>query len=367
MASAGHKYSLLKQTRQSAPLEFPGSASDAWLAGKTVLITGGASGFGEGFVRRWAAAGACIVLGDVNVPRGTALAEEVRKSTGNPNVHFQHCDVTSWPSQVSFFKAAVKLSPHGGIDTVVANAGIVDIKNEVENPKDLDAENPPPPNIDCLNVNLNGVVYTAHLALFYLQKNPGSKPADPNCDPETLVRDRHLLLLGSVAGFLPIPSQCLYGASKHAVMGLYRCLRSSVFVHGIRINMLCPYFIDTPLLTTGGRVVLAGGTIGKPEDVVEAATRFAADPRIVGRAVFVGPKLKVEVNDETGDFKLTEREDVQPKAIWELYPMDFDDSDLFQRNVVGMLNRAVEIRGWIGWASDILTLVGIRARKTLGL
>ena len=367
MASTGNKYPILKHTRQSAPLEFPGSANDAWLAGKTILVTGGASGFGEGFVRRWAAAGACVVLGDVNVPRGTALAEEVRQGTGNPNVHFQHCDVTSWPSQVSLFNAAVKLSPHGGIDTVVANAGIVDSKNEVENPKDLDAENPPPPNIDCLNVNLNGVIYTTHLAIFYLQKNPGSKPADPKCDPKTLTRDRHILLLGSVAGFLPLPGQCLYGASKHAVIGLYRCLRSSVFVHGIRINMLCPYFIDTPLLTAGGRILLAGGTIGKPEDVVEAGTRFAADPRIVGRAAFVGPRLKVELDDETGEMTLTQKEEVQPKAIWELYPMDFEDSDLFQRNLVGVLNRAVQLRGWTGWASDILTVVGNGVRKTLGL
>lgn len=367
MASTSHKYSIVKQTRQSAPLEFPGSANDAWLAGKTILITGGASGFGEGFVRRWAAAGASIVLGDVNVPRGTALAEEVRKSTGNPRVHFQHCDVTSWPSQVSLFRAALKLSPHGGIDTVVANAGIADVKNEVENPRDLDVDDPPPPNIDCLNVNLNGVVYTTYLAFFYLQKNPGSKPADPNCDPKTVVRDRHLLLIGSIAGFLPIPHHCLYGASKHAVLGLYRCLRSSVFVHGIRINMLSPYFIDTPLITTGGRIILAGGTIGKPEDVVEAGTRFAADPRIVGRAVFVGPKLKVEVNEETGDFNLTEREDVQPKAIWELYPMDFEDSDVFQRRVVGMLNRAAEMRGWIGWAMDFLILARNGVKRTLGL
>ena len=265
MAGMRKKYPVATLARQSPPLHFPWSADDSWLKSKTVLITGGASGFGEGFVRRWAAAGAAVVFCDVNIPRGTALAEEVRKTTGNPDVHFVQCDVASWPSQVALFKQAVKVSPHGGIDTVVANAGIADTKLEFENPQSLDAEEPPLPNLDCLNVNLNGVLYTTHLALFYLKKNPGSHPANPNCDPKQTPRDRHILLLGSFASLAPLPYQALYGASKHAVMGLYRCLRTSVFVHGIRINILCPYFIDTPLLTASSRVLLAGATLGTPE------------------------------------------------------------------------------------------------------
>ena len=265
MAGVAKKYPLANMARQSPPLDFPGSADDSWLKSKTVLITGGASGFGEGFVRRWAAAGAAVVFCDVNIRRGTALAEEVKKTTGNPHVHFVQCDVTSWSSQVALFKQAVKFSTHGGIDTVVANAGIADTKLEFENPQNLNAEQPPPPNLDCLNVNLNGVLYTTHLALFYLKNNPGSLPANPKCNPKQTPRDRHILLLGSVASFAPLPHQALYGASKHAVMGLYRCLRTSVFVHGIRINIICPYFIDTPLLTASGRILLAGATLGTPE------------------------------------------------------------------------------------------------------
>ena len=54
------------------------------------------------------------------------MIEDLRKTTGNRNHHYIHCDVTNWQSQVDFFKTAVKLSPSGGIDAVVANAGIVD-------------------------------------------------------------------------------------------------------------------------------------------------------------------------------------------------------------------------------------------------
>lgn len=95
--------------------------------------------------------------------------------------------------------------------------------------------------------------------------------------------------------------------------------------------MIAPYFIDTPMLTTGAKVIMAGGDIGKVEDVIEAATRFAADPRIVGRAVVVGPKLKLK-QDATGDWELAKAPgEGKEKFIWELYANDFEDSDLVQR------------------------------------
>jgi NAD(P)-dependent dehydrogenase (short-subunit alcohol dehydrogenase family) len=117
---------LVEITRQSAPVDTTAPYDASWVAGKTILITGGASGFGEGFSRHWAKNGANIVVGDIGDARGRAMIEDLRKTTGNRNHHYIHCDVTNWQSQVDFFKTAVKLSPSGGIDAVVANAGIVD-------------------------------------------------------------------------------------------------------------------------------------------------------------------------------------------------------------------------------------------------
>lgn len=325
------KFPLKEAIRQSPPLDFEGIADDSWVKDKTIIITGGASGLGAGFCSRWAAAGATIIIGDINVLGSEKLVQDVRKETANPNVHFVQCNVTDWKSQVDFFKSAVKLSSHNGIDAVVANAGIAKDDPGFENPRDLDQENPSAPDMSVLDVNLTGVAYTTHLALYYLKKNPGSSPANPNCQPATTRRDRHLLLISSCAGLLPIPGQAFYGASKHAVVGLYRNLRSTSFVHGIRVNMLAPYFIDTPILTTGAKVIMAGGDIGKVEDVVEAATRFAADPRIVGRAAAVGPKFKIK-QDADGNWELAkDPEEGMEKSVWELYPNDFEDSDLFQR------------------------------------
>ncbi len=360
------KYSLETAVHQSPYLDLDKAADDAWVKGKTILITGGASGFGAGYFKRWAEAGATVVIGDINIKKGDQLVRDVKKETGNTNLHFFHCDVTDWSSQVQFFKEAVKVSPHGGIDTVVANAGITDPDPKIETPVGLDGPNPPVPKLAVIDVNLTGVLYTTHLALFYLPRNPNSSPSNPDCDPEQTHRDRHLLLVSSMAGLCPIPAQTLYAVSKHAVVGLFRNLRSSSFMHGVRVNLICPYFIDTPIITTAGKMLLAGGAVGKPEDVVEAATRFAADPRIAGRAVVVGPKVKV-AQDEDGGMELVEKEDEagENKAIWEIYAHDFEDSDIFTRNVVRVLNRVAEIRGWAGWFSDMLAIVkqGLRGRN----
>lgn len=340
--------------RQSPPLDTRNIIDDSWVKNKTIIITGGASGFGEGFLRRWAAAGAVVVIGDVNVKKGDQLVRELRKETGNAHLHFVHCDVTDWQSQVHLFREALRLSPHGGIDAVVANAGISSKKDIFNEPKVLETANPPPPDLAVLNVNLTGVIYTSYLALYHLPRNPDSRPADPNCEPGQTHRDRHLLLISSVAGFFPLPGVALYGTSKHAVVGLYRCLRSTSFSHGVRVNMICPYYMDTPLLTTASRMILAGTLMGDPEDVVEAATRFAADPRVAGRAVSVSPKLRVE-QSEDGEWTLADPANPSgvEKAIWEIYPHDFEETDLMQRRVVKLINRRAENRGWTGVLVDL--------------
>jgi NAD(P)-dependent dehydrogenase (short-subunit alcohol dehydrogenase family) len=105
---------LVDAIGQSPPLDTSAPYDSTWVAGKTILITGGASGFGEGFLRKWAENGANVIIGDINKTKGGVVVKEVRKSTGNLNHHFLYCDVTDWQSQVDFFRDAVKLSPTGG-------------------------------------------------------------------------------------------------------------------------------------------------------------------------------------------------------------------------------------------------------------
>jgi hypothetical protein len=63
-----HPYRLVEEIRQSPPVDTSAPYDAAWVAGKTILITGGASGFGEGFFRKWADHGANVIIGGNHSP-----------------------------------------------------------------------------------------------------------------------------------------------------------------------------------------------------------------------------------------------------------------------------------------------------------
>lgn len=381
------KYDFNAQGRRLPQLDLSSLKINlAFIRNKTIVITGGASGFGAGFCTKWAPHGANIIIGDVNVAAGEALIAKLRLETNNQNLHFIHLDVTSWRSQVDFFREAVRLSPHGGIDTVVANAGVNGPReaNLFENPMSdyLNDPDPPAPTLKTIDVNLTGVLYTAHLALFYLPRNPGSTPCSPTSPSGPGQRDRHLILLGSIASLYPVVTQTPYTVSKHAVLGLFRSLRMNApLSSGIRVNMLCPYFVHTPILGTPARLVLSGNAIGSVEDVVEAATCLVSRSEIIGRALVIGPKVKVRVQvDEDGIglggtdgipyveqvFEVADPERsgmpdgqgaIQERAIWEVYADDFQHADHFTARMMNLNQAASAVKGWIGFAVDMASAI----------
>lgn len=357
--------SLVENIRQSPPIDLDKRYDEDWVRGRTIVITGGASGFGEGMARKWASNGANVIIGDIDALRGQQVVKDIRKHTGSGDVHFVRTDVTDWQSQVTLFKEAVKLSHHGGIDTVVANAGVAGA-DTFEVPEGLDKDAPPKPDLKTMDVNLTGVLYTTHLALFWLPRNPGSRAARNSREPDYTPRDRSLLLMGSMASLGPIPAQALYAVSKHGVLGLFRTIRASSWVHGVRVNLVCPYFIDTPIVPPSARAILAGGGMGTPEDVVDAATRFTADNRIVGRSLYVGPKMKVILDKENKYQIAIGGQQGITRAVWECYAQDFEDSELFGRNIVRLLNQFAAMRGWGGWFLDILATMLAALRKGPG-
>lgn len=99
--------------------------------------------------------------------------------------------------------------------------------------------------------------------------------------------------------------------------------------------------------------------MGELEDVVEAGTRLMVDTRVSGRALVVGPKAKV--NDELAI--LPKEADVKETAIWELYANDFEEVEAFSARFVRMLNSIEKIRGWVGWASDVVAAIGYPLRN----
>ncbi|KAK4181375.1 putative dehydrogenase [Triangularia setosa] len=369
-------WSVASQVRQSPPVNTTAPYSTASLAGKTILITGGASGFGAAFARHWAQHGSHIFIGDVNDTSGHSLIADLRSAYPSQTFHYQHCDVTSWSDQLSFFKFAIANSPDGVIEGVVAGAGIVDMDNSFDSPHHPpNSPDPEEPRLKVLDVNLTGVAYTVHLGLFYLPKN-GTRPDSSNDQP----RDRHILLISSIAGIAPLPGQTEYTASKHAVMGLFRALRGTSWRRGVRVNCINPYFVDTPLLPASGIAILAGAPKAELEDVVDAGTRFMADEGVKGRALVIGPKLRVYDDEEDGEVKLVAeapagrgkgkgkgkgglKGEERTQAVWEIYAEDFERVESFVWRYIGMINVVKSIGGWVGVVRDLWGIYGLGRGK----
>ncbi|CAK7266891.1 hypothetical protein SEPCBS119000_002261 [Sporothrix epigloea] len=376
--AVGETPSFRETIRQSPRLDPKAPYDTSSVAGKTILITGGASGFGAAFARRWAALGAHVAIGDINDEGGEALVAELRATTsGGQYHHYVHCDVTKWESQVAFFQAAVQHSANKCIHVVVPNAGIADTESPAngrgfENPapfRDADgvvdeSRGPAAPRMPVIDVNLTGVLYSVHLAMYWLPRNDG--------------KDRHILLLSSMAGLMGLPGQALYSTSKHAVTGMFRALRGTAHVHnGLRVNMLCPYFVDTPIMSKPGLVLLAGSGLATTADVVEAGTRFVADESIAGRALVIGPKMllksvdgkAVGSPDDTHSFDMMASPEggIQfageptaaqiaagdDQAIWECYADDYETCEAFTNRYVRLLNALTAARGWTGYFLDL--------------
>lgn len=120
LLTSTQKYTFAKSLTDTFPLA----------RGKTVVITGGASGIGEATARRLVSLGANVVIGDINVRRGEKIVESLgsKKSeeaggTLAGRIVFYYCDVFSYESQTEFFRKAVTWA-EGDINTVIVNAGI---------------------------------------------------------------------------------------------------------------------------------------------------------------------------------------------------------------------------------------------------
>ena len=352
---ADSSWSIVQTIKQSPPVDTTSPYDISTLAGKTIIVTGGASGFGAAFSRKWASNGAHIIIGDINDQAGEDLVAELRSLPGSSqNHHFQHCDVTSWDDQVALFKLARKVSPNGCINGVLAGAGVVETRDlingpnfDVPTPLNEDDDTPPKPNLRVLGINLTGVMYTTHLAVFHLQRNPEGPGS----------QDRHILLVSSIAGVIPLPGQTEYTVSKHGVMGLFRVMRSSSWRWGIRCNVVNPYFVDTPLINSRGVALCAGAGMAQIEDVIDAGTRLMADEKIVGRGLAIGPKVRVVDDDETGEPVLVESTGAgREQAVWEIYGHDYEQVEIFVYRFVKLMNAVRAVRGWVGVLKDIIKI-----------
>ncbi|GAA3458745.1 SDR family NAD(P)-dependent oxidoreductase [Saccharothrix longispora] len=207
-------------------------------SGKVALVTGAANGIGAGLARRLAAAGASVVVADVDDAGGEAVADEVGGV-------FVHCDVRD--PRDSEAAVALAVERFGGLDVAVLNAGIATGFTF----DDFDVER----YRTVMGINLDGVVYGVHAALPALRARGGGR----------------IVATASMAGLMAMPMDPLYGANKAAVVGLVRGLGPVLAADGITVNAVCPSFADTNIVTgVKDALEAAGMPIMGVDDVVDA-------------------------------------------------------------------------------------------------
>ncbi len=185
------------------------------LQGKTAIVTGGASGFGAGIVRKFLAEGAQVMVADLNESAAQAMAGE--------NCIAQKVDVSSKDSVAAMIKAAQ--GAWGQIDILVNNAGITHMPAPLESIEDDEFDR-------VFAVNCKSVYLTARALV------PLWKAGAPGV----------ILNVASTAGVSPRPNLNWYNASKGWMITATRTMAVELAPFGIRVNALNPVAGETPLL-----------------------------------------------------------------------------------------------------------------------
>ncbi|MCA9534310.1 MAG: SDR family oxidoreductase [Myxococcales bacterium] len=181
---------------------------------RVALVTGGASGIGRCLAERLVRSGAVCVVAD----RNQALVEETAAALGCHGVALDVRDV----GQVAAAVAEITAS-RGPIDLLINSAGITRA-GETHGLAYDDWK-------DVIDVNLYGVVNCVHAVY-----------------PQMVGRRAgQIVNIASIAGLFPAAGQVSYVASKYAVVGLSQALRAEAACHGVRVSVVCPGIIDTPM------------------------------------------------------------------------------------------------------------------------
>lgn len=224
---------------------------------KIAIVTGAASGIGKALAEELARRGARVVATDINEEALQSTVASI-KAPSHP-VHAEKQDVTDY----EVFKKIIEdtVAREGRLDYIFNNAGIA-ILGEVRDTT-----------IDhwrkVLDVNLNGVVYGSLLAYHQMVKQGSG----------------HIVNLASVEGLMPFPSTVSYVTSKFGVMGLSEGMWVEGKDLGVKVSVVCPGFVSTPIFDVSDTV---GVERKKWREALTQWERFAISPEGCAQVILKG-------------------------------------------------------------------------------
>jgi NAD(P)-dependent dehydrogenase (short-subunit alcohol dehydrogenase family) len=205
------------------------------LAGKVAIITGGAGGIGKALAEEMAVRGCYLVLADINAELLDETATELR-ATG-AHLDAKTVDVRNAAQVQALVEGTFQ--DLGRIDYLFNNAGV----NLCAELRDTTLEDW---NL-LIDVNLRGVVHGVHAA-YPIMREQGFG---------------HIVNTSSAAGLVPAAAEGAYAATKHAVVGLSLSLRVEAEAFGVKVSVVCPGLVDTPILDSTKYVKLDSESIKK--------------------------------------------------------------------------------------------------------
>ena len=195
------------------------------LEGKNVLISGGLSGIGRACAIAAAREGANIAIADLKSERTEKDMEEIIQE--NKAAIFIDCDVAMHDQLAMTVDRVV--STFGSLDVALNNAGIGGEANRIGDMTENAWH-------AVIGINLTGVFYAMKYELKQMLRQKSGV----------------IVNMASILGKVGFGNSCHYVAAKHGVLGLTKTAAIEYGTDGIRINAICPGFIETPMLEKGG-------------------------------------------------------------------------------------------------------------------